>query len=149
MSSVKGVRSWKLKIEMMLYVFDLNVSSFRPLRKVEGSFVCFHHVASTFLGDRNFDICNATTRVNIHVQSTWPCKLPPRGGLSVCTHRMQTVVPALNLISQNSTSTAFPTFLSFLVLNVLADHLFINAHRIHTIPVAPEMVAPVGTLPQI
>jgi hypothetical protein len=46
------------------YAFDLNVSSFRTLRKVEGFFVCFHPVASTFLGDRNFDICNATTRLN-------------------------------------------------------------------------------------
>ena len=53
-------------------------------------------------------ITDSFDRVNIHVQSTWPCKLPPRGGLSVCTHRMQTVVPALNLISQNSTSTALP-----------------------------------------
>jgi hypothetical protein len=85
---------------VVLYAFDLNVSQFRTLRKVEGAFVCFHPVASTFLGDRNFDICNAMTRLNQKrimpvICSTWPSSSPPPSELMAPPSKLAVTFRAL------------------------------------------------------
>ena len=77
-------------------------------------------------------------------------KSPPTGGLSACPQRRQASrvpQPTQMLILQTQLLTN--TIFRLLILHILANHLSIQTHRIHTVASRPKMIPPIRLLLQI
>ena len=79
---------------------------------------------------------------------TWPCLMPPIGGLKRWPpEEASGVFPQIEWLQQPELLCS--TLFLFLILYISPDHLRIQPDRIYTIPRRPEMIAPIGFLLQI
>ena len=76
---------------------------------------------------------------------TWPCLMPPIGGLKRWPpEEASGVFPQIEWLQQPELLCS--TLFLFLILYISPDHLRIQPDRIYTIPRRPEMITPIGFL---